>query len=571
MRRTWPVLLPAIALALLGAWGSYLLMAKHLTKTSGADWFDSVCEGGTESAVSCDEVLASRYGLFPPVPEDADPEDKYKPQVVIGSLAMRPRPVALFGLMFFIALAGWYIGIGRPSYSRRMLHLLPLLLSLGGACGSAFFGYVMFFTDLEAWCPWCLVTHVINWLLLVCAVLLWPCKPAEAPDAAGRYCALCGTWDPGPPVRRGQAEGHECSQCGAWVPRFAAVRGGSGQSLDDDADGTAVAVDAVEIGSGERMELSLADSAVLVVGEASDGAQADVPRSPPPPAPPVVAVAPPRPAAHPSLGLLVMTLAAVVAAMAAEWYFHDYAALGGRYAALDRAMEQVRSHAATLYAMYESGQKYTIPTRGDDPVLNDGPIRVVLVVFTDFECPHCSRLPKYLDEQVFPIFGGHLKMIFKYFPANKACNPRVRDDHPNACRAASAAEAARTLGGNDAFWEAHDVLFASGRKLADFDYRGLARQLNLDPDEFLEAMDSKAVQDRIKEDIQLAFEVGVDATPALYLSGRRVPRIAVHAPVFWQAAKARLDRILRAMEARKAHQQHEQQSPPPPRPGGSPG
>ena len=568
MRRTWPVLLPAIVLALLGAWASYLLMAKHLTKTSGAGWFDSVCEGGTESAVSCDEVLGSRYGMFPPVPEDAEPADKYKPQLVIGSLALRPRPVALFGLTYFIALAGWYIGIGRPSYSRRLLHLVPLLLSVCGACGSAFFAYVMFFTNLQAWCPWCMVTHLINWLLLACAILLWPRSPGRGPDGRGRYCAFCGTWNSGPPVQRGQAEGRQCSQCGVWVPLLAAARGIPGQSLDD-ADGTAVAMDAVEIGSGERMELSLADSAVLVVGEASNGVRAEVPASPPAPAPPAPAVAPPVPAPHPSFILLVMTLAAVVAAMAAEWYFHDYAALAGRYVALDRAMEQVRSHAATLYAMYESGQKHTIPVRDDDPIRNDGTPRLALVIFTDFECPHCARLPEYLDRHIFPIFDGYLKVVFKYFPANKACNPRVKNAHPHAYRAASAAEAARTLAGHDAFWEAHDVLFASGRKLADFDYRGLARQLDLDPDEFLETMDSEAVQDRIKEDIELALEVGVNATPALYLSGRRVPRIAVRSPVFWQAAKGRLDRILKARQA-KDRQQQQPQDPPQPQPNDSP-
>ncbi len=305
MRRTWPILLPAVALTLVGAWASYMLMAKHLTKSSGAEWFDNVCEGAEESAVSCDEVLASKYGLFPPVPLDVDPELKYEPRVVIGSVTMRPRPVALFGLMYFIALAGWYIFIGRPDYSRRALHLLPLLLTLCGACGSLFFAYVMFFTDLEAWCPWCMVTHVVNWLLLVCAVLLWPRKPLSLP----------------PPTPRPEQEPE---------PAFedtTVLKPGEAR----DVEGTA------------RLELS----ARRVREEA---------------------VAPKPTRAYPSFRLAAVTLAGIVAAMSAEWFFHDYVATASRYAALDQAMNEVRGHAATLYAMYLAGEKHTFPRREGDGI-----------------------------------------------------------------------------------------------------------------------------------------------------------------------------------------------------------
>jgi protein-disulfide isomerase len=211
--------------------------------------------------------------------------------------------------------------------------------------------------------------------------------------------------------------------------------------------------------------------------------------------------------------------------------------------------------------MYEANEKHKIPIRPDDPVINPGPGKLVLIIFTDFECPHCGTFEKYLSERIAPLFGDKLKIVFKYFPTNKACNPRVRDSHPHACQAASAAEAARTLGGNEAFWKAHDVLFEAGRTLADFDYRALAEELELNPEEFLTAMDSEQVQARIKEDIELAFEVEVNATPALYLSGRRVPRIAMRSQVFWQVVKARLDRILQAREARQKQQTETSQQP----------
>ena len=74
--------------------------------------------------------------------------------------------------------------------------------------------------------------------------------------------------------------------------------------------------------------------------------------------------------------------------------------------------------------------------------------------------------------------------------------------------------------------------------------------------------------DRINEDIELALKVQVDATPALYLSGRRVPRAAVRQMLFWRMAKAQLDKILAAREAKKAQaQKQKDQQPEQPTPG----
>ncbi len=494
MRRTWPVLLPAIVLAVAGAGISYMLMAKHLTKKTGVAWFDNVCDGGAESAVSCDQVLASPYGMFPPVPADLDPEFAHEPRRAFGSVTMRPRPVAMYGVMYFMALAGWYLFVGRPSHSRRILHLLPLLLNTAGAVGSACFAYIMFFTDLEFWCPWCLVTHAINALLLGCTILLWPRRPAP-------LAATAPAREPARPE----------------VPSSALV-------LDDE--------------TGPPFE----ETSVLVAGKTAD--LPPLPRSTATTTTPAPLVTAPPP--HPSFRLVATTLVAILAGVSAELWFHDYAALTGRYADLNRAIEAVRGDAASLYAMYESGEKFDIPVRDDDPVRNAGPVRVALVMFSDFECAHCAQFEKYLAEKITPLFDGYLKVVFKHFPANKACNHRVKDVHPHACQAAQAAEAARALGGNDAFWMAHELLFASGRKLADYDYRGLARQLNLDPEVFVETLDSPAVQKRIQEDIKLGLDLGVDATPGLYLSGRRVPRLATNTVVFWQAAKARMDAVLRA-------------------------
>jgi len=468
MRRTWPVLLLAIVLSLVGVYLSFNLLAKHYAKSTGLGWFDAVCEGTEQSSRSCDQVLASDYGLFPAVRADTPIEQKYAP-VAVGFLRLRPRPVALYGMMYFSVLAGWYLAIGRLSFSRRKLHFAPLLFNAGGVLGALYFIYVMF-SRIEAWCPWCMVTHVLNGLLLVCAILLWPRRPAGA--GGGRD-----------------------AQKPAATPRAGKQK-------------PAPAAADVQVG-------------------------------------------------HPSLRIVLIAVGGIIAVVAAEWYLGNVAHANEMLAYQKTYVTAFNKQASKLmYGLYQSNTKHQIPRRPDDPVKNEGAPRLSLVVFSDLQCPHCATFAEYLDQRIEPLFDGLLRVTFRHFPANRACNQHVvKDLHPGACQAARAAEAVHLLGGNEGFWKAHDLLFelrSAGDKL---DYRDLARRLGHDPQRFVETMDSQAVIDRISEDIELAKKIGVDATPALFLSGRRVPRLAVRQPLFWRTAQAHLNRILQA----KARQQDQAQ------------
>ena len=175
----------AVLLALAGAGISYNLLVKHVSKSTGISWFDTTCESGDDNAGSrsCDTVMASPWGTLPPVPADVPAEKRYEPRSVLGLFSIRPRPSALFGLMYFSAMAWWYLAIGVPSQRRRFWHVLPVLLNALGVISAVFFTFIMLFGELEAWCPWCMVTHVCNVCLLVCTIVLWPRRLATGPPA----------------------------------------------------------------------------------------------------------------------------------------------------------------------------------------------------------------------------------------------------------------------------------------------------------------------------------------------------------------------------------------------------
>lgn len=164
VKRSWPPLLAAIALSAAGVWVSGQLLGKHMGVPGGASWLEAFCESERDAGISCDRVLSSRWGVFPP----GDPNDP-------GRL-----PLAFIGVAYFTILLTWFAAVGRPSHASRKWHLLPLGLNAVGLGGSVGLIIVMG-TRLNIWCPLCLVTHLINGALLVTNLLLRP-RPPEPPQ-----------------------------------------------------------------------------------------------------------------------------------------------------------------------------------------------------------------------------------------------------------------------------------------------------------------------------------------------------------------------------------------------------
>ena len=142
-----------------------------------------------------------------------------------------------------------------------------------------------------------------------------------------------------------------------------------------------------------------------------------------------------------------------------------------------------------------------------------------------------------LDEKVLPLFAGQIRIIFKHFPLDGACNKQVnKSGHARACEAAGLAESARVQRGNEGFWKAHDALFARqapNELLAKLDVAEVIAALGLDPKQTHAEMKSPAITERINEDVTLARNSGVTATPWLILNDKVVDGIAANDLNFW--------------------------------------
>ncbi|MEZ4464827.1 MAG: DsbA family protein [bacterium] len=163
--------------------------------------------------------------------------------------------------------------------------------------------------------------------------------------------------------------------------------------------------------------------------------------------------------------------------------------------------------------------KHVDLTPGDAPGRGPANAPVVVVEFSDFECPFCSRLAAGFKEAAAArpdLFRYH----FKHYPMDNACNPNIgRKFHEDACRAAVASVCAEQQG---KFWEMHDLLFENRTKLGPDDLFGYAEKLGLDMERFRVCVDEPATVARIRKDIDEGRALGVGGTPTFFINGWQV-------------------------------------------------
>ncbi len=164
------------------------------------------------------------------------------------------------------------------------------------------------------------------------------------------------------------------------------------------------------------------------------------------------------------------------------------------------------------------------------------PVRIV--VFSDYQCPEC----KGMEMQALEVIAAHpeVSLSAKHFPFCTDCNrymPANNNKHPNACRAARAAEAAGKVGGNDAFWTMHKWLFSVNGTFNDQMLSAQIVAMGLDPTAFVAAMNDPATNELVAGDVEEGMALGLRFTPTVYVNGVEL-RGTVNAGALMRAVEA---------------------------------
>lgn len=144
---------------------------------------------------------------------------------------------------------------------------------------------------------------------------------------------------------------------------------------------------------------------------------------------------------------------------------------------------------------------------GESPVTGATEQKIVLIEFSDFQCPFCAKADKTL-KQFMAKHQDEVTLVYKHFPLTKI--------HPEAIPAAKAAWAASKQG---KFWQYQDALFAKQDKLGEKLYVNIAKNLKLDLSQFNQQRNSAEVNAVIEKDKQFAQKLGIQGTPFFFING----------------------------------------------------
>jgi len=144
--------------------------------------------------------------------------------------------------------------------------------------------------------------------------------------------------------------------------------------------------------------------------------------------------------------------------------------------------------------------------------------KVTVVEFADFECPACKQGSQVMSE-VYQEFGDRILVVFKNYPLDKRCNAGMQGSmHKYAC---DAAVMGRCAGQYGKFWEYHDMAFANQASLNAEAPAKWARSLGLTDAQIAECLKSDAHMAKVKDDALQGGNANVDATPTVFLNGRK--------------------------------------------------
>ena len=160
----------------------------------------------------------------------------------------------------------------------------------------------------------------------------------------------------------------------------------------------------------------------------------------------------------------------------------------------------------------------------DDHIKGDPDAPIIIVEYSDFECPFCKRFHETMN-QVMAKYGasGEVAWVYRQFPLEQL--------HPvKAMAEAVASECAADQGGNDMFWKFTDRMMelseANNRTDIETVIPQIVKEIGLNQTEFQACLKSGKFDQHIADDSNNAMATGGSGTPWSILvtkSGKTFP------------------------------------------------
>jgi len=136
------------------------------------------------------------------------------------------------------------------------------------------------------------------------------------------------------------------------------------------------------------------------------------------------------------------------------------------------------------------------PVSKDDHILGNPDAEIIIIEYSDFECPFCGRfhptMKKVMDE-----FGkdGQVAWVYRHMPLDQI--------HKLARPSSEASECVADIGGNDKFWEFSEKVFdGQPNSLTTKALKDVAVEIGIDGEKYDSCVADRTFKDKVEADYQ---------------------------------------------------------------------
>ena len=187
----------------------------------------------------------------------------------------------------------------------------------------------------------------------------------------------------------------------------------------------------------------------------------------------------------------------------------------------------------------DTGEINIAPVTAEDHIIGSRNAELVVVEYSDTECPFCKVFHNTM-KKIVEDYDGKVAWVYRHFP--------IVQLHSKAPKEAEATECAAELGGNQAFWNYVDKIFETTNSNDSLDPKQLpviAGFIGLDVAAFNTCLSSGKYTEFIKKSVEKAIKAGALGTPYSVIVAKDGRRDVINGAQPLATVKIQIDALLK--------------------------
>lgn len=140
------------------------------------------------------------------------------------------------------------------------------------------------------------------------------------------------------------------------------------------------------------------------------------------------------------------------------------------------------------------------------PIVDKSANKLAIVGYSAYNCPQSKRFSQEILPQIQEKYAEKIHIEFRHFTISE-----------DSIMPSKAANCAKMIGGNDVFWQMHNLLFENQNSFEKEKLISYASEIGISSDTFADCLEKEEVAIDIASDTEEAESFGVKETPAIFI------------------------------------------------------